>query len=224
MSRWAVGILLIALAAWVGTVATFYFGYDRLPERVPIHFNVEGVADRWTTRDQLLPFWLIVPLFCLLVIGIGIGIPRLAPSLVAREGVRDKYEFILFLAALLMAAVQAMVVASSFGVQFDFGRVILTVVFAFFGAIGYAMRGLKRNPVMGIRLPWTLKSDAVWDETHRAASRMYIAVGGIGAGCALAGLFTTPAGLVVAIVSLFVFVAIAPIVYSAVVASRHPAG
>lgn len=220
MGKWAFGILILSIAVWGGTLAAYYLGYDRLPERVPVHFDIRGVADGWTTRDQLIGFWLIVPCFTLLLLGIGIVLPWAAPALVGREGVRGKYEFILFLAALLMAGVQTMVITSSFGVQFDFGRVILTAVFAFCGLIGYSMRGLKRNPVMGIRLPWTLRSDAVWDETHRAAALMYIGVGAIGAGCAMAGFFSNAPGLIVAIVSLFLFAAIVPIIYSVIVARR----
>ncbi len=220
MGKWAIGILVVAIAAWVGTIATFYVGYDRLPERVPIHFDINGVADGFTTRNQLLPFWLIVPGFCTLLVGIGLVLPTVAPSLVGREGVRGKYEFVLFLSAVLMCLVQTMVVTSSFGIRFDFGRVVLALVFAFFGLIGYAMRGLTRNPVMGIRLPWTLRSDAIWDETHRAAARMYMGVGGIGAACAVTGLLSNGPGIIVAIVSLFLFAAIVPIIYSVIVARR----
>jgi uncharacterized membrane protein len=220
MGKSAIGILVVAIAAWVGTIVAFYIGYDRLPERVPVHFDIHGVADGWTTRNQLLPFWLIVPGFCTFLVGIGLILPWVAPSLVGREGVRGKYEFVLLLAALLMGMVQTMVVTSSFGIRFDFGRVVLALVFAFFGLIGYAMRGLKRNPVMGIRLPWTLRSDAIWDETHRAAARMYMGVGAIGAACAIAGLLSSGPGIIVAIVSLFLFAAIVPITYSVIVARR----
>ena len=220
MSKSAIGILFAAAAAWVGTVCAYYFGYEQLPERVPVHFDINGIADGWTTRDQLLPFWLIVPGFCTFLLAIGLVLPAVAPSLVGREGVRSKYEFVLFLAALLMGMVQTMEITSAFGIQFDFGRVGLALVFAFFGLIGYAMRGLKRNPVMGIRLPWTLRSDAIWDETHRAAARMYMGVGSIGAACAMTGILSSGPGIIVAIVSLFLFAAIVPIIYSVIVARR----
>jgi len=35
----------------------------------------------------------------------------------------------------------------------------------------------KRNFFIGIRTPWTLSSDRVWDETHRLGGRLFIASG-----------------------------------------------
>jgi uncharacterized membrane protein len=220
MSRWSIAIALIALGAWIGTFSAFYLGYDRLPDRVPVHFNAAGEADGWTTRDQLLPFWLIVPGFATFLVVLVFVVPLLAPTLNPGPDVRPKFEFVIFLAALLMSLVQTLVITSSFGVKFDFGRVILTAIFAFFGLVGFSMRGLKRNPVMGIRLPWTLKSDAVWDATHRAASRIYIAAGALGAACAAVGLLSNVPGIIAAVVSLLLFTAVVPIVYSLIVARR----
>jgi uncharacterized membrane protein len=37
---------------------------------------------------------------------------------------------------------------------------------------------VRRNSFLGIRTPWTLASDAVWDRTHRAAGRLWV-VGGL---------------------------------------------
>jgi len=31
----------------------------------------------------------------------------------------------------------------------------------------------KRNFFIGIRTPWTLSSDAVWDETHRVGAQLF---------------------------------------------------
>ena len=39
------------------------------------------------------------------------------------------------------------------------------------------MRQAKRNFFIGIRTPWTLSSDHVWDETHRLGSILFIASG-----------------------------------------------
>jgi uncharacterized membrane protein len=42
---------------------------------------------------------------------------------------------------------------------------------------GFMMRQAKRNFFIGIRTPWTLSSDRVWDETHRLGSILFIASG-----------------------------------------------
>jgi uncharacterized membrane protein len=43
--------------------------------------------------------------------------------------------------------------------------------------VGYMMRRAKRNFFIGIRTPWTLSSDRVWDETHRLGSLLFMISG-----------------------------------------------
>jgi len=50
---------------------------------------------------------------------------------------------------------------------------------------GLLMRKAKRNFFIGIRTPWTLSSDRVWDQTHRVGSWLFIASGIL----AFAGMF-----------------------------------
>jgi uncharacterized membrane protein len=46
----------------------------------------------------------------------------------------------------------------------------LGVLFIF---VGYMLRKAKRNFFIGIRTPWTLSSDRVWDETHRIGAILF---------------------------------------------------
>ncbi|MDO8755746.1 MAG: SdpI family protein, partial [Anaerolineales bacterium] len=44
---------------------------------------------------------------------------------------------------------------------------------------GFLLRRAKRNWFIGIRTPWTLSSDRVWNETHRLGSPLFMASGGL---------------------------------------------
>lgn len=46
-----------------------------------------------------------------------------------------------------------------------------------FIAIGYLLRQAKRNFFIGIRTPWTLSSDSVWDKTHQLGSVLFMLSG-----------------------------------------------
>jgi uncharacterized membrane protein len=39
------------------------------------------------------------------------------------------------------------------------------------------MMKAKRNFFIGIRTPWTLSNDMVWDETHKLGGRLFVAAG-----------------------------------------------
>ena len=51
----------------------------------------------------------------------------------------------------------------------------LTGLLLFF--VGITLQHARRNWFVGIRTPWTLSSDAVWDKTHRLGARLFKLVG-----------------------------------------------
>ena len=48
-----------------------------------------------------------------------------------------------------------------------------------FIAVGWMLRKAKRNFFIGIRTPWTLSSDTVWDKTHQLGSNLFMASGAL---------------------------------------------
>lgn len=66
----------------------------------------------------------------------------------------------------------------------DAGRVEALVVVVLLGVLGNAMPALRPNWFFGIRTPWTLRDDRVWDRTHRVAGHALV-----GASLLLAGLW-----------------------------------
>ena len=69
----------------------------------------------------------------------------------------------------------------------DFSKLLIGGMFVFFGLIGNMLGKVKRNFWMGIRCPWTLASDTVWDATHRFAARLVVATSVLGALAVFAG-------------------------------------
>jgi len=88
------------------------------------------------------------------------------------------------------------------------GRAILAGIFLFFALMGNVMGKVRRNFYIGVRVPWTLASERVWNDTHRLAAWVMTSAGVAGF---LAILFGAPiwAGFVLLFVPMFI-----PIVYS----------
>jgi uncharacterized membrane protein len=74
--------------------------------------------------------------------------------------------------------------------------------------MGSVMGRVRRNFYMGVRVPWTLASERVWNDTHRLAAWVWVACGLVGFGIIIAGLPFAVA-LALLIVALLV-----PVVYS----------
>ena len=64
--------------------------------------------------------------------------------------------------------------------SFDLGRAFIAGMFLFFGLMGNVMGKVRKNFYIGIRVPWTLASDRVWNDTHRVAAWVWVAAGVVG--------------------------------------------
>lgn len=139
-----------------------------------IHFDAAGNPNRWA------PAWLgvsLVPLVALVIVALAAVLPeadqRGANLLRSRSAVQT-----IFLAVLALLVVAQMVIATqALHIPLQVGRVIVTGVGLLFVVGGNVMGKLRWNYTLGIRTPWTIANERVWDRTHRFAGRVFVAVG-----------------------------------------------
>jgi uncharacterized membrane protein len=188
MSRpyWIIAILLTisawALAAWV---------YPGLPQRVPTHWNIEGKVDGWGDKSWatfLMPGMMVVFLVFFAFL------PALSPRHFEVDSFRSTYLYIMVLATAFLAYMNGVILLATWqelreGNKFmDIGRAMIGGLFLFFAFLGNVMGKVRRNFYIGIRVPWTLASDRVWNDTHRLAAWLMVAGGIVGFLLVIAGL------------------------------------
>jgi uncharacterized membrane protein len=76
------------------------------------------------------------------------------------------------------------------GQHFNMGYYVLPALSVLFYQVSKLLKHVKRNFFIGVRTPWTLASEEVWDRTHALAERVFKAVAVI----TFAGLFFQPLG------------------------------
>jgi uncharacterized membrane protein len=180
MSRWLWISLVLTAVTLGGTLFLYTFGYDYLPERVPVHWNINGEPDQWTTRDRVLPYLLISPGAMAVMMVVGLLLPWLSPKPFDVERFRPTYEYVFALIAMLFAYIQVAILMATVD-HGDFAmRMLIGGIFLFFAAIGNVLGKVRRNFWMGVRTPWTIASEKVWNQTHRVAAWLYVAVGVVG--------------------------------------------
>jgi len=109
-----------------------------------------------------------------------------------------------------MTGLYAVIVANAQGYQVPVDRVVITGIAVLFIVMGNFMGQIRQNYFVGIKTPWTLANEAVWQKTHRLAARLWVAAGLAGLAAALAG---GAAGAVIMGVSLGLAVII-PVAFS----------
>jgi uncharacterized membrane protein len=191
--------------------------YPHLPSLVVSHWNAHGLPDGSMTR-----LWgiLALPLIMLVLIGLWAVLPALDPSGGIKR-FRYIYDFFWFIIIAFFAYVYALSLWSNLGMHVDFLRALIPALALLFFILGSLMPYTKRNWYFGIRTPWTLSSDRVWDKTHEFGGHLIQ----IAALLILIGTFTQPVITVWLIAGPLVLAALISVVYSYFIyksEERHP--
>ena len=162
-------LLLLAAVA----VSSLYF-YNHFPERVPSHWNFKGEIDGWSGKAGAafgLPAILVLMYLMFLVI------PYLDPRKEKYQQFAKVYHIfktsILSLLGLLYFAVGI----NGIGYPINIGLWTPVVIGLLFIILGNYMGKIKSNWFVGIRTPWTLSSEEVWNKTHRFGGKIFILAG-----------------------------------------------
>jgi len=166
-----VGLVVTAILTLVGLLA--YFQHPA-GEPVAVHWNAERQADNFMSA---FPAFFLMPLVALVTALIIVGWKYLEP----REEHWKQSEIavsrnILAVGIALFFA-QIGIVAPTFGWQFDPVLLVGISMGIVLMVIGNVLGKTRSNFLIGIRTPWTLSSDEVWNRTNRLAGRLLVTAG-----------------------------------------------
>jgi uncharacterized membrane protein len=145
-----------------------------LPETIPIHWNLYGEADGFAGR---LVGAFALPAIMALTLALLVVLPRYDRMRVAFDNSRDIYAIITFATVSLLFGVEISTLLSSSGMDLPMETIFPALLGFFFIIVGGLMPYLRRNTTAGIRLPWTIRSERVWDETHKHGSPLFVIAG-----------------------------------------------
>lgn len=153
--------ILLGLALW-----------SRLPETIATHFDVNGVADGWSSKAFAvfgLPAFLVaVHLLC------AFG-TMMDPK---RKNIQDKmYKLVLWSCPVISILTCGAVYLYALGMEVNMALIAELMVGVMFIVVGNYLPKCRQSYTMGIKLPWTLHDEANWDYTHRLAGKVW-SVGG----------------------------------------------
>ena len=168
MRKW-LPLALVAAAFLMSAVA-----YPRLPERMPVHWGLDGTADRYGSR---LEGAFLLPVVMLAMWGLMRGLPRIDPRRANYAKFADTYDLMITSVLALFALMHAAVIGIALGWPVSIGRLAPALIGLLFVMIGNALPRARPNWWFGIRTPWTLSSDRVWMRTHRVGGYLMLIAG-----------------------------------------------
>ncbi|MBQ8027835.1 MAG: SdpI family protein [Clostridia bacterium] len=182
--------------------------WNKLPDEMPVHWNANGVADGFSSKAFSV---FAVPSFFA-------GLHLLLHFVSGLEKRRKNYARALdamtfWLLPVFSAICCSIMYLTSMGKTVRVEMVIPALVCVMLIYIGNFLPKCKQNSTMGIKLPWTLKSEENWNKTHRFGGWIWIF-------CGLSGLVSAFCFKPVFLFVLIIFAVAAPTIYSFVLSRK----
>ena len=177
----AAALFLILLSFALG-----FYAYPAMPEMMASHWDAAGQVNGYLPK-----FWglFLMPLISAGMYLLFLVIPRIDPK---RENI-EKFAPYFDKFGLLMVAffsyLYLLTIIWSWGYDFDMNLAMLPATGVIFYYCGVLLEKAKPNWSIGIRTPWTLSSETVWNKTHARGGKLFKLSGLLCALGALAGAY-----------------------------------
>jgi uncharacterized membrane protein len=167
--RYGLG-LTIAAAAGVASV----LAAPDLPREVVTHWNAAGEPDGYAPRWVAMA---LLPALSIAMLAMFAVIPRIDPL---GENIREfqaAYEWLAAGTVALLAYVHGVLLLINVGVEASIFQLVTPAIAALYIVVGIVLDRAEQNWFVGIRTPWTLSDEAVWDRTHQRAAPLFVVAG-----------------------------------------------
>ncbi|WP_336328031.1 SdpI family protein [Halovenus sp. HT40] len=153
----------------LGAVASL-LAAPELPAELVTSWDGTGEPNDTLPKTTALVF---VPALSAAMIGLFAILPRIDPLGENVESFRRYYDWFVVVLSAYLFGVHAGIIAFNLGYEFEFILLVLAGVAALLYYTGILLGHAERNWFVGIRTPWTLSSDEVWERTHDLGGKLF---------------------------------------------------
>ena len=158
------GSLLCLLPILIGVTM-----YESIPEMVAVHFDINNVADKFMSRAAVVFF---IPIFMLVIHCISIYL-SLGDNFKNKKLLKIMFWIIPILSNIMMV----MVYYTTLKANFELLRVAPQIINVLLIVLANFYNGLKYQNVFGIRVPWAMSDEEIWQRCHHLAAYVWTFAG-----------------------------------------------
>jgi uncharacterized membrane protein len=165
-----ISLVMIVLAMLAGALL-----WNQLPDQMASHWDANDEVNGYMSK-----FWgvFLMPLITTGMLVLFLVVPGIDPLKANIAQFRESFNLFIVLIIAFLLYIHGLTLAWSLGYQdFKMSAAMLPFMGVLFIGIGFMLKKAKRNFFIGIRTPWTLSSDRVWDKTHQLGSVLFMASG-----------------------------------------------
>lgn len=185
--------------------------WNKLPDTVPIHWNINGEIDGWAPK--------IVAVIALPII---LGILNLVCIFAThydnkkREQNKKLLTFAYWLCPIISIVLSAVIYYSVLGTFVNTLKIVPVFLGVIFFFCGNYMPKCRYNRTIGIRIPTTLKSEENWDKTHYFAGKIWV----VGSVLIILSALLPDNFIMPIFLSIVVIISLVPMIYSIIISKK----
>lgn len=158
-----IGIVLLSFGIGI-------YVYPEMPEKIASHWNAEGEVNGYMSK-----FWGI---FLMPIISVGLFllfmiIPGIDPYKSNIEKFRKYYDNFIIVIIIFLFYIYLLTIFWNMGFRYNMITLLSPAFAILFYYSGVLIENAKMNWFIGIRTPWTLSSEKVWDKTHKIGGKLF---------------------------------------------------
>jgi uncharacterized membrane protein len=166
---------IIVLVLIIGATIAGTLLWNQLPDQMASHWDVNDQVNGYMSR-----FWgvFLMPIITTGLFLLFLVIPNIDPLKANIAQFRGTFNLFITFIIGFMVYIHFLTLRWNLGyTNLGIGKAMLPAMGLLFFIIGSMLRKAKRNWFIGIRTPWTLSSDSVWNETHRVGGILFMVSG-----------------------------------------------
>lgn len=166
MKRSEIIILIIILISF----ALGIYLYPQMPANMASHWGTSGEVNGYMPK-----FWglFLMPLVALAMFLLCLLIPRIDPHKENIVKFRPYFDNFILLIIAFLFYIYCLTLFWNLGVQFSMNQFLPPAIGILFYYAGVLISKAKMNWFIGIRTPWTLSNEKVWDATHKIGGKLF---------------------------------------------------
>ncbi len=140
--------------------------WNLLPESMPIHFDMKGEPNGYGSR--MVYIWIPVGIYFLMLV-----LPKIDPRKANYAVFEGSYFKLRLIMAIFFGLINSAVIWGVVNNSNSIHQFLPLTIFFLLMLIGNYMGNFRPNYFVGIKVPWTLNSDEVWNRTHKLAGKLW---------------------------------------------------
>lgn len=161
--------IVCAALILISFIAGIYL-YSQMPDRMASHWNISGDVDGYMSK-----LWgvFLVPLIAFGLFLLFLIIPHIDPKKHNIEQFRVYYDRFFIVIIVFILYIYLLTLLWNLNVRFNLIQLMTPAFAVLFYYSGVVISHAKMNWFVGIRTPWTLSSEKVWNQTHALGGKLF---------------------------------------------------